>query len=537
MRHFDLHYRAEDARTLVERLGAEGLSGLQLGAACAGFQCEGGYNGPGQPQNNWAGWEGRSGVAASGGACDFWNRFAEDAALLARHGLSTFRLSLEWARLTPVRDGAARRDPELSQGAVDHYAKMLATFTRAGVAPLPTLYHWTHPAHLGPDLWLDPGSPARFARYLEQLVPALLDALEREQVAPPSRYITINEPNMYALATYVAGRFPHGPGRQGGRAARSCVENLLLAHLAAAAVVRRVYRERGLPAPRLSFNNNFSAFYRADAFFVDLLLAPAAGIARAELEEHLRAREERFTREFLASEGEVSLPRQLLRFGVRALEGLLRQGVKLERLSALCDAAYRLEGPAVDFLAFDYYDPFPWNVVGRATPGNDRGFGPVVDEWDWRPHPRGLAVALALYSQAAPSLPVWVAENGMATRGVGARAFPRADGARRDLFLKAHLYELLRARADGVPVEGYLHWSLWDNYEWGSYQPRFGLVGLDAASGRTARGELDAMGTPVLAAYGELARALFRGDGPALARALASTELAPGGEPRGQAAG
>jgi beta-glucosidase len=522
---FDLHYTLADARALTARLDGEGISGLQLGTASAGFQCEGGYNGPGQPQNNWAGWEGRPGVAASGKACDFWNRFPEDAALLARHGLGHFRLSLEWARLTPVRDGATRREPELSAEAVAHYARILATLVRAGVQPMPTLYHWTHPAHLGPDLWLDPGSPRRFARYLEQMLPALLDALEKEKVGPPSRYITINEPNMYALATYVAGRFPHGPGQQGGRTARRCMENLLLAHLAAAEVVRRIYRERGLPAPRLSFNNNFSAFYRADAFFVDLLLAPAAGIARADLEEHLRAREERFTREFLASEGSVSVARQLLRLGVRALEGLLRQGVTLTRLSALGDAAYQLEGHAVDFLAFDYYDPFPWNVIGRATPGNDRGFGPVVDEWGWKPHPRGLSVALSLYSQAAPSLPVWVTENGMCTRGVGTRGYPRGDGARRDLFLKAHLYELWRARAEGVPVEGYLHWSLWDNYEWGSYQPRFGLVGLDAAGGRIDRGNLDAMGTPVLAAYAQIARAVQRSDGAALAKALAAREL------------
>ena len=33
--------------------------------------------------------------------------------------------------------------------------------------------------------------------------------------------------------------------------------------------------------------------------------------------------------------------------------------------------------------------------------------------------------------------------------------------------------------ADGIDVRGYLHWSLLDNYEWGSYRPTFGLVGWD----------------------------------------------------------
>ncbi|MBS2027916.1 MAG: glycoside hydrolase family 1 protein [Deltaproteobacteria bacterium] len=525
MRTFDLHFNESDARALTARLPTDALAQLQLGAACAGYQCEGGYNGPGEPHNNWGDWEGRPGVAPSGGAARFWDRFEEDVELLARHGLRTFRFSIEWARVTPVRDAAVRADPPLDPAAIARYADILAALHQRQIEPLVTLYHWTHPAHLGPDLWLDPGSPARFASYVKLMLPALLDALEKRGTPPPSRYITLNEPNMFALATYVAARFPHGAGKQGGRAARSSVENQLLAHLAAADAVREVYRARGLAAPKLTFNNNFSAFYRADLFFVDLLLAPAKGVARPELEEYLRSREARFTREFLASEGEIPVARQLLRWGVRGLEGLLRQGVTLQRLSALVDAAYRLEGRAVDYLAFDYYDPFPWNVVGRSTPGNDRGFGPVVDEWEWKPHARGLSVALELYSESAPGLPVWIAENGLATRAVGKHAFPRNDGARRDLFIKAHLYELLRARADGVPVEGYLHWSLWDNYEWGSYQPRFGLLGVDCAGGQVERTGYDAAGVPTMAAYGAIARALRSGDPSLLAVALASTEL------------
>lgn len=29
---------------------------------------------------------------------------------------------------------------------------------------------------------------------------------------------------------------------------------------------------------------------------------------------------------------------------------------------------------------------------------------------------------------------------------------------------------------DGIDVRGYLHWSLLDNYEWGSFTPTFGLA-------------------------------------------------------------
>jgi beta-glucosidase len=41
--------------------------------------------------------------------------------------------------------------------------------------------------------------------------------------------------------------------------------------------------------------------------------------------------------------------------------------------------------------------------------------------------------------------------------------------------LRDTVYWTQRARADGVKVIGYMVWSLTDNFEWGSYTPRFGL--------------------------------------------------------------
>lgn len=518
---FSLHFTEAEARARLANIPDALLRKLQLGAASAGFQAEGGFNGPGQPRNNWGAWEQRPDIAASGGAAGFWDKHGEDAALLGKLHLTPFRMSLEWARLRPSFADARAPQPEVDPAAVEGYADILKNLHGAGVAVMPTLYHWTHPACLGPDLWLRDEAPALFAAHLRGALPLLLRALEKCGVTPPTHYITINEPNMYSLVTYVAGRFPHGAGQQGWKLGRRCIETLLLAHFTAAEVVRDVYAEHGLPAPQLSFNNNFSAFYRADLFFADLMHAPQQGVKRNELEKFLRSREDHFTREFLASEEELPLPRQIIRAAVRGLEGLLRTGISAEALPRLVEASYRAEGQAVDFLAFDYYDPFPWNIVGSSTPGNGRGSGPVVDEWDWKPHPKGLGLALQLYAQAAPGRPVWIAENGMATRGVGPKSYERKDGARRDLFIQAHLYELLGALEAGVPVEGYLHWSLWDNYEWGSYQPRFGLLGVDAVGGQVDRNGRDAAGRETLMLYGELATALHALDRDALARVLA----------------
>ncbi len=53
----------------------------------------------------------------------------------------------------------------------------------------------------------------------------------------------------------------------------------------------------------------------------------------------------------------------------------------------------------------------------------------------------------------------------------------------RSQFLRLHVHEVARIVAEGVPLVAYLHWSLFDNYEWGTYTPRFGLYAIDYANG------------------------------------------------------
>jgi beta-glucosidase len=67
-------------------------------------------------------------------------------------------------------------------------------------------------------------------------------------------------------------------------------------------------------------------------------------------------------------------------------------------------------------------------------------------------------------------LPLYVAENGLAD---GA-------GSGRAAYLRAHVYAVERAIAEGADVRGYFHWSLMDNFEWAEgYAARFGLYRVD----------------------------------------------------------
>ena len=57
-------------------------------------------------------------------------------------------------------------------------------------------------------------------------------------------------------------------------------------------------------------------------------------------------------------------------------------------------------------------------------------------------------------------------------------AHPRRDRLTRSEFLKAHVAEIAAFWQSRCRF-GYLHWSITDNYEWGSYTPRFGLFSID----------------------------------------------------------
>ncbi|WP_278262261.1 family 1 glycosylhydrolase [Nocardia sp. AG03] len=146
--------------------------------------------------------------------------------------------------------------------------------------------------------------------------------------------------------------------------------------------------------------------------------------------------------------------------------------------------------PRLDYIGIDYY--YGVSPTDLRVPDFDQ-------LWTMPLQAEGIYYALDHYARRFPGKPLYIIENGIPTEN----GLPRADGYTRADSLRDTVYWLQRAVADGIPVIGYNYWSLTDNYEWGSYTPRFGLYTVDVLTDPT----LTRRPTDAVAAYRQITAA------------------------------
>ena len=259
------------AATLVRESGAGALpEGFLFGVATAGFQVEGGYNGPGEPANNWLGLgAGRAGGAV-GDRVGFWDRPEESLDRAAGLGCNSFRLSVEWARVVPDASGRSTDDAA---------RPLLPAIVDGCLRPRPRAAG--HPAPLHPPGLAGRGFLAAARR--PGSLPRPGSELAVDALAPWVRHwVTINEINVLVIGSWLLGMFP--PGRTLGfedardRAGQSAG------------------RPRGWPTRSsigwrpdavVTTNNSCLSIYEYDRLLTDLLLARSMGVDRGEIDDWL----------------------------------------------------------------------------------------------------------------------------------------------------------------------------------------------------------------------------------------------------------
>lgn len=393
--------------------------GFLWGCSTAAYQVEGGNAG-----SNWAAWERKKGLEPCGAAADSWELWREDVRCLQDLHANAYRFSVEWSRVEP-------HPGEFDELALERYATLARSLRLAGIRPLVCLHHFSEPAWLyeaHPTGWLTDAPVERWLRFVERVREALGGSV--------TDWLTFNEPMVWLLFGYGLGFWPPG-FRRALSLERTFLQNGLVDRVAKAH--NAAYRTLKTPESRVSLAQNV----------VDL--EPAR--ARVEDLEALQAWD-RFMHGHLLdlakSAGTLDFigVNYYTRIFVRA-RGLFPLGAmpcygELER--ALGPGLFRLLG-------------------GR------RG-GRTLTDMGWEIVPEGLGRVLERLHRAY-GLPLMVTENGLAD----------STGLKREDFLREHVAAMGTAMAQGADVRGYLHWSLVDNYEWGSFGPRFGLYAVDKDDG------------------------------------------------------
>jgi beta-glucosidase len=97
----------------------------------------------------------------------------------------------------------------------------------------------------------------------------------------------------------------------------------------------------------------------------------------------------------------------------------------------------------------------------------------------WEIYPPGLYdLLMRVWNDYQPK-EIYITENGICVPD-GVDFDGKVRDERRIRYLRDHIAQVGRALADGVPLKGYLVWSLLDNFEWQyGYQMRFGIVHID----------------------------------------------------------
>ncbi len=318
----------------------------------------------------------------------------------------------------------ARIEPNrgfISIAELDHYKRVIEACRRHGVSPAVTFLHGAAPrwfAEAGG--WLNPEAPALFANYCSKAAKALAGEMEFA--------FTINEPE-------VARSFRSLPGTQ-------------------------------------------SVWVKRDAAALAMLEAAAKATGSAQYVTTDHPDIERMTPLLIAGHEQgyaaIKAERSNLPVGVTlnitdfepATEDSPYEDIRKKAYGDWLEVCKQTG----DFTGTQVYRQFA--IPGKGKPLPPKPPMPFTEgEGMLAAFSRPEALRNGVeYIFANTRKPVMVSENGIDTD----------NDQRRIWYIDAALAGLQAAIANGVPVLGYFHWSLLDNFEWTQgYKPKYGLVAVD----------------------------------------------------------
>ncbi len=360
-------------------------------------------------------------------AVDHYHRYEEDIRMLAEAGLNAYRFSIEWARIQPEKDVWVEEE-------IQHYRKVLECCRKYEIEPIVTLFHFTSPKWLiSMGGWENPEVVQLFAAYCRRVTKELGDQMH---------YVcTMNEANMRLQIADILKQL----GKM-GKTEEKTKDNVQVGI--------------NLEKSRMELS--------------EIEAAKAFGLKEGEIAHTFVSP--------CTEEGDLLVMKahEAARDAIKAVRSELRVGVtltvhdvqNLEGGKSFNDAEWEREFlhylPYIkndDFLGVQCYTRKIYDADGEIyVPENAR-----LTQMGYEEYPEAVGNVLRRIAESFKG-DLMVTENGIATD----------DDNSRIRFIQKATDSVRACMRDGLPVKGYLYWSLFDNFEWQKgYSMKFGLVAVD----------------------------------------------------------
>ena len=387
--------------------------------------------------------------------------------------MKSYRFSLSWSRVMKWDEYRGKMVP--NEEGLAYYENLIKLMKEKNLQPLVTMYHWDLPQALIDNLggytkggWLHESIADRFEEYAKLL-------FERFGKDVPY-WITLNEPWTFLNLGYSAG--VHAPGlANNGTWVYKAAKNALLAHAKAAHLYKKMRSEgkvtsEGKIMITLNMDNalpldpknpqDVEAASRVFAFQLGWFLTPLMyGHWPKEMIDTVQDRLPKLSPEesaFLMGADD----------GIMGINHYTTHLCKMQAKSANQTPGWGND-MGVDLAKFPE----------GAIPGGNDAQGKPLCSW-FAGYPKGFRSCFRrIYSMMKEGTKIFITENGFCA----SVATPEEQKTSEENMLKVLQGTLNEMHdsifVDHVPIVGYAFWSLMDNYEWGSYQPRFGIMRVD----------------------------------------------------------
>ena len=410
------------------------------GVSSAAFQTEGAYRADGKGYSIWDKFTEKKGKIYRNQharvACDFYHRYPEDLQLMRKLGIRHFRFSISWPRILPQGIGS------INQAGLDYYKKLIDQCLDLGITPWITLYHWDLPLALEEKGgWTHRDIVQWFTQYVDCVSRALGDRVQY--------WMVLNEPMVFTGAGYFLGI--HAPGKRGMKSFLPSVHHASLCQAEGGRVLR-------YNCPKAKIGTTFSCSLvepykqrmrdlrgaeRVDALLNRLFIEPSLGMGYPLDKLPKLGQLERYMQD-----GDES--RLVFDFDFYGLQNYTREIIRHAWL-------------------MPYIRARPIAATKRQVP---------FTLMDWEVYPPAIYGVLKQFYERYQLKKIIITENGAAFEDQVRDG--RVQDPRRVDFLQQYIAQCLRAKQEGVPLEGYFVWTFTDNFEWAEgYKPTFGLIHVD----------------------------------------------------------